>query len=221
MVAFLIANMAPVMFASMILFLLVGFPVAFALAANGVVFGLIGIELGLIGPQIFQALPDRIYGVMANETLLAVPFFTFMGLILERSGMAEDLLDTIGQLFGAIRGGLAYAVIFVGALLAATTGVVAASVISMGLISLPIMLRYGYDKRLAAGVIAASGTLAQIIPPSLVLIVMADQLGKSVGDMYKGAFIPGLTLTGLYVLYVILVSFFRPAWVPALPPAAQ
>ncbi len=221
MVAFLIANMAPVMFASMILFLLVGFPVAFALAANGVVFGLIGIELGLIGPQIFQALPDRIYGVMANETLLAVPFFTFMGLILERSGMAEDLLDTIGQLFGAIRGGLAYAVIFVGALLAATTGVVAASVISMGLISLPIMLRYGYDKRLAAGVIAASGTLAQIIPPSLVLIVMADQLGKSVGDMYKGAFIPGLTLTGLYVLYVILVSFFRPAWVPALPPAAR
>ncbi len=221
MVAFLIANMAPIIFASMILFLLVGFPVAFALAANGVVFGLIGIELGLIGPQIFQALPDRIYGVMANETLLAVPFFTFMGLILERSGMAEDLLDTIGQLFGAVRGGLAYAVIFVGALLAATTGVVAASVISMGLISLPIMLRYGYDKRLATGVIAASGTLAQIIPPSLVLIVMADQLGKSVGDMYKGAFIPGLTLTGLYVLYVILVSIFRPAWVPALPPAAR
>jgi TRAP-type mannitol/chloroaromatic compound transport system permease large subunit len=221
MVAFLIANMAPIIFASMILFLLVGFPVAFALAANGVVFGLIGIELGLIGPQIFQALPDRIYGVMANETLLAVPFFTFMGLILERSGMAEDLLDTIGQLFGAVRGGLAYAVIFVGALLAATTGVVAASVISMGLISLPIMLRYGYDKRLAAGVIAASGTLAQIIPPSLVLIVMADQLGKSVGDMYKGAFIPGLTLTGLYVVYVILVSIFRPAWVPALPPEAR
>ena len=154
---------------------------------------------------------------MANETLLAVPFFTFMGLILERSGMAEDLLDTIGQLFGPIRGGLAYAVIFVGALLAATTGVVAASVISMGLISLPIMLRYGYDKRLATGVIAASGTLAQIIPPSLVLIVMADQLGKSVGDMYAGAFIPGLLLTGLYVGYVILVSIFKPKWVPALP----
>jgi len=218
---FLIANMAPIIFASMIIFLLVGFPVAFALAANGVVFGLLGIELGLLGPQLFQALPDRIFGVMANETLLAVPFFTFMGLILERSGMAEDLLDTIGQLFGPIRGGLAYAVIFVGALLAATTGVVAASVISMGLISLPIMLHYGYDKRLAAGVIAASGTLAQIIPPSLVLIVMADQLGKSVGDMYAGAFIPGMVLTSLYVGYVILVSIFKPKWVPALPLEAR
>ena len=218
---FLIANMAPIIFVSMIAFLLVGFPVAFALAANGVLFGLIGIELGLLGPQLFQALPDRIFGVMANETLLAVPFFTFMGLILERSGMAEDLLDTIGQLFGPIRGGLAFAVIFVGALLAATTGVVAASVISMGLISLPIMLRYGYDKRLATGVIAASGTLAQIIPPSLVLIVMADQLGKSVGDMYAGAFIPALVLTGLYVAYIAVVSAFKPQWAPALPPEAR
>ena len=221
MTEFLIANMAPIMFASMIVFLLAGFPVAFALAANGVLFGLIGIELGLLGPQLFQALPDRIFGIMANETLLAVPFFTFMGLILERSGMAEDLLDTIGQLFGPIRGGLAYAVIFVGALLAATTGVVAASVITMGLISLPIMLRYGYDKRLASGVIAASGTLAQIIPPSLVLIVMADQLGKSVGDMYAGAFIPGFVLTGLYVGYVFLVSIFKPQWAPALPTEAR
>ena len=221
MIEFLVANMAPIIFASMIVFLLFGFPVAFALAANGIVFGLIGIELGLLGPQLFQALPDRIYSVMVNETLLAIPFFTFMGLVLERSGMAEDLLDTIGQLFGPVRGGLAYAVIFVGALLAATTGVVAASVISMGLISLPIMLRYGYDKRLASGVIAASGTLAQIIPPSLVLIVMADQLGKSVGDMYKGAFIPGMTLTGLYVLYVVFLAFFRPQWVPGLPPEAR
>ena len=186
MTEFIIANMAPLMFASMILFLLFGFPVAFALAANGILFGLIGIELGLLHGALFQALPERIFGIMANDTLLAVPFFTFMGLVLERSGMAEDLLDTIGQLFGPIRGGLAFAVIFVGALLAATTGVVAASVISMGLISLPIMLRYGYDHRLATGVIAASGTLAQIIPPSLVLIVMADQLGRSVGDMYKG-----------------------------------
>ena len=133
---------------------------------------------------------------MSNDTLLAIPFFTFMGLVLERSGMAEDLLDTIGQLFGTVRGGLAYAVVFVGALLAATTGVVAASVISMGLISLPIMLRYGYDRRVATGVIAASGTLAQIIPPSLVLIVMADQLGRSVGDMYEGAFIPGIVAGG-------------------------
>ena len=218
---FLIANMAPIIFLSMVVFLLIGFPVAFALAANGVFFGLVGIELGLLGPQLFQALPDRIYGVMSNETLLAVPFFTFMGLILERSGMAEDLLDTIGQLFGTIRGGLAYAVVLVGALLAATTGVVAASVISMGLISLPIMLRYGYDKRLATGVIAASGTLAQIIPPSLVLIIMADQLGKSVGDMYKGAIIPGLVLMGLYVSYVVIVSFLKPNWLPALPAEAR
>jgi len=216
-----IANMAPLMFGALVLFLLFGYPVAFALAANGIVFGLIGIELGLLQPALFQALPERIFGIMANDTLLAIPFFTFMGLILERSGMAEDLLDTIGQLFGPLRGGLAYAVIFVGALLAATTGVVAASVISMGLISLPIMLRYGYDKRLASGVIAASGTLAQIIPPSLVLIIMADQLGKSVGDMYEGAFIPGLTLTALYVIYVFIVSMIRPASCPALPPEAR
>ena len=154
---------------------------------------------------------------MSNEMLLAIPFFTFMGLILERSGMAEDLLDTIGQLFGPMRGGLAYAVIFVGALLAATTGVVAASVISMGLISLPIMLRYGYDRRLASGVIAASGTLAQIIPPSLVLIVMADQLGRSVGDMYEGAFIPGLVLAGLYAGYMLHGRRSVPKAAPGLP----
>jgi TRAP-type mannitol/chloroaromatic compound transport system permease large subunit len=158
---------------------------------------------------------------MNNDVLLAIPFFTFMGLVLERSGMAEDLLDTIGQLFGPIRGGLAYAVIFVGALLAATTGVVAASVISMGLISLPIMLRYGYDRRLASGVIAASGTLAQIIPPSLVLIVLADQLGRSVGDMYEGAFIPGLVLSALYAGYVFLVTMVYPQRAPGLPPEAQ
>ena len=203
MTAFLIANIAPMMFAALVIVLLIGYPVAFSLAAVGIAFGLLGIELGLLDASLLQALPERIWGVMSNDTLLAVPFFTFMGLILERSGMAEDLLDTIGQLFGPIRGGLAYAVIFVGALLAATTGVVAASVISMGLISLPIMLRYGYDRRLATGVIAASGTLAQIIPPSLVLIIMADQLGKSVGDMYAGAFIPGLTLAALYAIYVI------------------
>ncbi len=200
MTAFLIANIAPLMFAALVIVLLIGYPVAFSLAAVGIGFGILGIELGLLQPTLLQALPERIWGVMSNDTLLAVPFFTFMGLILERSGMAEDLLDTIGQLFGPIRGGLAYAVIFVGALLAATTGVVAASVISMGLISLPIMLRYGYDRRLASGVIAASGTLAQIIPPSLVLIIMADQLGKSVGDMYAGAFIPGLTLAALYAI---------------------
>jgi TRAP-type mannitol/chloroaromatic compound transport system permease large subunit len=218
---FLIANMAPLMFGALAVFLLLGYPVAFALAANGILFGLLGIELGLLHASLFGALPERLWGIMSNDTLLAIPFFTFMGLILERSGMAEDLLDTIGQLFGPIRGGLAYAVIFVGALLAATTGVVAASVISMGLISLPIMLRYGYDRRIASGTIAASGTLAQIIPPSLVLIVMADQLGRSVGDMYAGAFIPGMVLASLYAGFILLTSFVKPQWVPALPPEAR
>ncbi|NBS64450.1 MAG: TRAP transporter large permease subunit, partial [Betaproteobacteria bacterium] len=221
MIEFLTHNIAPIMFVGLVIFLLFGYPVAFALGACGLVFGLIGIELGLMPASLFQALPLRLFGIMSNDTLLAIPFFTFMGLILERSGMAEDLLDTIGQLFGPIRGGLAYAVILVGAMLAATTGVVAASVISMGLISLPIMLRYGYDRRLASGVIAASGTLAQIIPPSLVLIVIADQLGKSVGDMYMGAFIPGFILTGLYVGYVFLTTMIRPDYAPALPPEAR
>ena len=221
MTAWLIANMAPLMFCGLIVTLLIGFPVAFSLGAVGILFGLLGIHLGLFTTSLLQALPERVFGVMSNDTLLAVPFFTFMGLILERSGMAEDLLDTIGQLFGPLRGGLAYAVVFVGALLAATTGVVAASVISMGLISLPIMLRYGYDRRLASGVIAASGTLAQIIPPSLVLIIMADQLGRSVGDMYAGAFIPGLVLAGIYALYVLGTTIFRPHWAPALPVEAR
>jgi GntP family gluconate:H+ symporter len=220
-IEFLSANMAPVMFLGLICFLLLGYSVAFSLGACGLLFGFIGIEMGLLPAALMQALPLRIFGIMQNDTLLAIPFFTFMGLILERSGMAEDLLDTIGQLFGPIRGGLAFAVIFVGAMLAATTGVVAASVISMGLISLPIMLRYGYDRRIASGVIAASGTLAQIIPPSLVLIIMADQLGKSVGDLYKGAFIPGFVLTGLYVGFIVLVAIFRPSYVPALPPEAR
>ena len=218
---FLTNNIAPIMFGGLIVFLLMGFPVAFSLGACGLFFGFIGIELGILPEALLQALPLRIFGIMQNDTLLAIPFFTLMGLILERSGMAEDLLDTIGQLFGPLRGGLAFAVIFVGALLAATTGVVAASVISMGLISLPIMLRYGYDRRVASGVIAASGTLAQIIPPSLVLIILADQLGRSVGEMYKGAFIPGFALTGLYIGYVVLLTFIRPAWVPALPPEAR
>ena len=217
MAGLLIHYMAPIMFMALVVFLLLGYPVAFSLGAVGLIFGLIGIEVGLFRPDFLQALPERIYGIMNNDVLLAIPFFTFMGLILERSGMAEDLLDTIGQLFGTIRGGLAYAVIFVGALLAATTGVVAASVISMGLISLPIMLRYGYDRRVASGVIAASGTLAQIIPPSLVLIVMADQLGKSVGDMYEGAFLPGLALAAMYALYIFGVSILYPKAAPGLP----
>ena len=181
--------MAPLMFFGLVVILLLGYPVAFSLAANGLLFAFIGAQMGFLGFEQMQALPDRVFGIMSNATLLAIPFFTFMGLILERSGMAEELLDSLGQLFGPVRGGLAYAVVFVGALLAATTGVVAASVIAMGLISLPIMLRYGYDKRLASGIITASGTLAQIIPPSLVLIVLSDQLGVSVGDMYRGAMV--------------------------------
>ena len=213
--------LAPLMFLGLVVFLLFGYPVAFALAANGLVFAGIGIAAGLFDVSLLHALPERVYGIVANPTLLAIPFFAFMGLILERSGMAEDLLDTIGQLFGSLRGGLAYAVILVGGLLAATTGVVAATVIAMGLISLPVMLRYGYDKQLASGVIAASGTLAQIIPPSLVLIVLADQLGASVGDMYKGALIPGLSLVGVYLLYVLGLTVFRPHAAPAMPASAR
>ena len=221
MIEFLTANLAPIMFVTLFLLLLLGFPVAFSLAANGLLFGLVGIELGLMTPAIFQALPQRVFGIIANDTLLAIPFFTFMGLVLERSGMAEDLLETIGQLFGSVRGGLAIAVILVGAMLAATTGVVSASVISMGLISLPIMLRYGYDRRFATGIIAASGTLSQIIPPSLVLIVLADQLGKSVGDMYRGAFLPGLGLVLAYVIYTFVLSYLRPSSAPAIPETAR
>src|SRR5882724_275886 len=221
MIQLLHDNMAPIMFAALVIFLLLGYPVAFSLAFVGLAFGVLGIELGLLSANLFGALPQRMWGIVSNDTLLAIPFFTYMGLILERSGMAEDLLDTVGQLFGPVRGGLAYAVVFVGALLAATTGVVAASVIAMGLISLPIMPRYGYDRRLATGVIAASGTLAQIIPPSLVLIIMADQLGRSVGDMYKGAIVPGLVLTGLYMVYVFLATMIFPKSAPALPPEAR
>ena len=218
---FIAANLAPIMFACLVIFLLVGFPVAFALAANGILFALVGMELGLLTPALFQALPQRVFGIISNDTLLAVPFFTLMGLVLERSGMAEDLLETIGQLFGSIRGGLAIAVVFVGAMLAATTGVVSASVISMGLISLPIMLRYGYNRRLASGVIAASGTLSQIIPPSLVLIILADQLGRSIGDMYRAAMLPGFILAGLYVVYVVVMSIVKPDSAPALPEEAR
>ena len=227
MIELIAHNLAPIMFLSLIVFLLLGYPVAFSLAANGLLFFLIAVELSPYSNDIrlswplMQTLPIRVLDVMRNDTLLAIPFFTFMGIILEKSGMAEDLLDTVGQLFGPIRGGLAYAVVLVGALLAATTGVVAASVIAMGLISLPIMLRYGYDRPMATGVIAASGTLAQIIPPSLVLIVLADQLGRSVGDMYAGALIPGLMLTGLYCAYVFIVSIVSPAKVPALPAEAR
>jgi len=221
MMAFIAQNFVPLMFAGLFVFLLTGIPVAFGLAATGLLFGFIGMEAGLFPLNMFQALPLRVFGIMQNDTLLAIPFFTLMGIILERSGMAEDLLETVGQVFGPLRGGLAVAVVLVGALLAATTGVVAAAVISMGLISLPIMLRYGYNRTIATGTITASGTLAQAIPPSLVLIVLADQLGRSVGDMYAGALIPGLMLVGLYLLFIMAVAFIKPKWVPALPVEAR
>ncbi|MGA8053814.1 MAG: TRAP transporter large permease subunit [Burkholderiales bacterium] len=221
MAAFLTANMAPIMFVSLFVFLLLGYPIAFSLAALGLFFGLVGIELGLLTSALFQALPERIFGIMRNETLLAIPFFTFMGFIFDRSGMAEELLETIGQLFGPVRGGIAYAVIVVGAILGGPAGVVAATVISMGMISLPVMLRYGYSRPLAAGTIAASGTLAQIIPPSIVLVVLADTMGRSVGDLYLGAWFPSFVLVGLYILYVWLTTVFKPDAAPALPPEAQ
>jgi TRAP-type mannitol/chloroaromatic compound transport system permease large subunit len=224
MIELIAHNLAPIMFVSVMALLLLGYPVAFTLAAGGLVFFFLGVELSVFAPDqirlfpnLLQANANRIFDVMRNDTLLAIPFFTFMGLILERSRMAEDLLDTIGQLFGPIRGGLAYAVIFVGALLGATTGVVAASVIAMGLISLPIMMRYGYDRSLATGTIAASGTLAQIVPPSLVLIVMSDQLGRSVGDMYVGALLPAVMIITLYCVYIFAVTLIRPKAAPALP----
>ncbi|WP_372661283.1 TRAP transporter large permease subunit, partial [Hydrogenophaga sp.] len=214
-------NFVPIMFGGLLVFLLAGFPVAFSLAATGLFFGFIGMELELFPSNLFQALPLRVFGIMQNDTLLAIPFFTLMGIILERSRMAEDLLETVGQVFGPMRGGLGIAVVLVGALLAATTGVVAASVISMGLIAMPIMLRYGYNRTIATGTITASGTLAQALPPSLVLIVLADQLGRSVGDMYAGALVPGLLLVGLYLLFILVVALVKPKWVPALPLEAR
>ncbi|PKO66432.1 MAG: C4-dicarboxylate ABC transporter [Betaproteobacteria bacterium HGW-Betaproteobacteria-16] len=221
MIELLTQNFVPVMFAGLLIFLLAGFPVAFSLAATGLFFGFIGMELELFPSNLFQALPLRVFGIMQNDTLLAIPFFTLMGIILERSRMAEDLLETVGQVFGPLRGGVGIAVVLVGALLAATTGVVAASVISMGLIAMPIMLRYGYNRTIATGTITASGTLAQALPPSLVLIVLADQLGRSVGDMYAGALVPGLMLVSLYLLFIVVVALVKPGWVPALPPEAR
>ena len=224
MIELIAHNLAPIMFISVMGLLLLGYPVALTLAGGGLVFFVIGVELSEYSNEInlfwplLRAMPERVFGIMSNDTLLAIPFFTFMGIILERSGMAEDLLDTVGQLFGPLRGGVAFAVILVGALLAATTGVVAASVIAMGLISLPIMQRYKYDPSVASGTIAAAGALAQIVPPSLVLIVMADQLGVSVGDMYLGALYPALVVIGVYCLYMLALTFLRPNAVPALPP---
>jgi tripartite ATP-independent transporter DctM subunit len=221
MIHFVRENMAPLMFGGMILFMLIGFPAAFSLAAVGLFFGFIGIELGLIRPDFLGNLTYQLFGIVSNDLLLAIPFFTFMGAILERCGLAEDLLDSIGQLFGPVRGGLSYAVIFVGAILGAITGTVAASVIAMGVIAMPAMIRNGYATRHTMGVIAASGTITQLIPPSLVLVVLADQLGRSVGDMYAGAIGPSLIQIALFCIWVLIVSVLWPKDVPALPPEAR
>ena len=209
--------LGPLMFAGALVFLSLGYPVAFSLGGVAILFGLIGINLGVFDPIFLTAMPQRIFGIMANYTLLAIPYFIFIGSMLERSGIAENLLETMGILLGRLRGGLALAVVIVGALLAATTGVVAATVVAMGIISLPIMLRYGYSKELATGVIAASGTLGQIIPPSVVLVVLGDQLGVSVGDLFIGSVIPGLMMAGAFALHVLIVSFLKPELAPALP----
>ncbi|MGE0100187.1 MAG: TRAP transporter large permease subunit [Hydrogenophaga sp.] len=212
------AHLAPLMFVGLVLLLLTGVPVVFALMACGLGFALAGMALDLMPPALMGALSLRVFGIVSSELLLAIPFFTFMGLVLQRSGMAEDLLETAGQVFGSVRGGMALAVVVVGALLGATTGVVAASVVSMGLISLPVMLRNGYNPRIACGVIASSGTLALVVPPSLVLIIVAEQLGTSVGDMYAAALVPAALLIGLYALLVAMLALWRPEWLPALPP---
>jgi tripartite ATP-independent transporter DctM subunit len=215
------ANMAPIMFGGLIVFLLIGFPVAFSLMALGLFFGLVSIQLGLFGPEYIANLPLRVFGIVSNDLLLAIPFFTFMGAILERTGLAEDLLESIGQAFGAVPGGLAYAVILVGAIFGAISGTIAASVIAMGMIALPAMLRYGYHVKTATGVIAATGTITQLVPPSLTLVVLADQLGKPVGDLYAGAIGPSIAQTLLFMLYIFVLSRLRPAWLPPLPAQAR
>ena len=214
-------TVAPYMFAGLVIFLLIGYPVAFSLAAVGLGFAFFGIETNLLESSFLNTIPLRLFGIMSNDLLLAIPFFTLMGAILERSRLAEDMIEGFGQLFGPVRGGLAYAVVLVGAILGAITGTVAASVIAMALIALPVMMRHGYDMRLATGVIAASGTITQLIPPALVLVVLADQLGRSVGDMYRGAIGASIVQVLLFCLYILFVSLWRPAAVPALPQEAR
>jgi tripartite ATP-independent transporter DctM subunit len=213
--------LAIAMFLGFFIFLMSGYPVAFSFAGTAIVFGLIGWLMDGFDPSRLLLLPNNWFGTMSNFTLLAIPFFIFLGAILEKSGLAEELLETIGIVLGSLRGGMALAVILVGTLLAATTGVVAATVIIMGMISLPVMLRYGYDKQFATGVIVASGTLAQLIPPSLVLLVLSDQIGVSVGDLFLGALIPGLMLAASYVIYALVLAYFRPEIAPALPLAER
>ncbi|MDE0895086.1 MAG: TRAP transporter large permease subunit [Planctomycetota bacterium] len=205
------------MFGVVFLMIFIGYPVAFSLAGVALIFSVIGVYYGFFDYALLTAFPERVFGVMSNQILLAVPFFIFMGTMLERSKLAEDLLRTIGLLFGPLRGGLALAVVFVGTLLAAATGVVGASVVAMGMISLPVMMRYGYSKELSSGVICASGTLGQIVPPSVVLVVLADQLQVSVGDLFVGSLVPGLMLAGLYALYVVVIAFVKPEVAPAMP----
>lgn len=209
--------LAILMFVGFFIILMSGYPVAFSFAGTAIVFGLIGLAVGAFDPHRLLLLPNIWFGTMSNFTLLAIPYFIFLGSVLEKSGLAEELLETIGMVLGRLRGGLALAVVVVGTLLAATTGVVAATVIVMGMLSLPVMLRYGYDKKLAAGVIVATGTLAQLIPPSLVLVILSDQLGVSVGDLFLGALLPGLMLSGSYMLYIMGLAVFNPEMVPALP----
>jgi tripartite ATP-independent transporter DctM subunit len=209
--------LAVAMFVGFFFILITGYPVSFSFAAAAMLFGLIGLSVDAFDFNLLRLLPNRWFGTMSDFTLLAIPFFVFLGSILEKSGLAEELLTTVGIVLGPLRGGMALAVILVGTLLAATTGVVAATVIVMGMLSLPVMLRYGYDKQLATGVIISSGTLAQLIPPSLVLVVLSDQIGVSVSDLFLGALIPGLMLAGSYGLYVIVLAFLRPKTAPALP----
>jgi tripartite ATP-independent transporter DctM subunit len=213
--------LGPLMFVAAFLLIFSGYPVAFSLGGTALIFAAIGVSMDIFQWTLLYAFPERLFGIMSNYVLLAVPFFIFMGTMLEKSKLAEDLLTTIGALFGGLRGGLALAVVFVGALLAAATGVVGASVVAMGLISLPVMQRYGYAPWLSTGVIAASGTLGQIIPPSVVLIVLADQLGVSVGDLFVGALVPGVMLAGMFALFVVAVATFKPEAAPALPPEAR
>ena len=214
-------SFAPLMFAGLVVILLIGFPVAFSLSALGLLCGFIAVEMGWFPAAFLGSLPLNLMGILSNDLLLAIPFFTLMGAILEKCGLAEDLLDSMGQLFGPVRGGLGYSVIIVGFILGAITGTVAGQVIAMAMISLPVMMRYGYNMRYATGVLAASGTITQLVPPSLVLVVMADQLGRSVGDMYKGAWGPSVLQVLLFALYPSLLSRFRPLHMPPLPPQAR
>ena len=213
--------LAIAMFVFFFALILYGYPVAFSFAGTGILFIVLGITFGAFDLNLLKLLPSRWFGTMSDFTLLAIIFFVFMGAVFEKSGLAERLLTTVGILLGPMRGGLALAVVLVGTLLAAATGVVAATVIVMGLLSLPIMLKYGYNHRLATGIITASGTMAQLLPPSLVLVILSDQIGVSVGDLFLGAVIPGLILSSLYALYVILIAWLRPQDAPALPPEAR